>query len=114
MLSIFESFLTAAINLQLLFNVSAGLVRYSNDTTHHREEDLPLTAPEIMLVAASSTDGDHQHLPEAIEKRSWLQAVEVLSKSIFSSRLDRTFYDEMLNLVKHRLDELCSPKKHID
>lgn len=57
--------------LQILLNVSAGLVVYSSVVGNQLEIELPFIAARFVLMSATSAAGAHQDLHEALPGRAW-------------------------------------------
>lgn len=110
-LAISEAFLTTDAILQLVLNVSAGLVVYPKVIAKHLDEEMPFMATESILMAATNVGGDRQHLHEAIRKHSIAAGARIKEEGLDNDLLQRIADDELFSRVKHRLDELCDPEK---
>ncbi|CDF32419.1 unnamed protein product [Chondrus crispus] len=102
-----EAFLTADAILQLVLNVSAGLVVYPKVIAKHLEEELPFMATETILMAATRAGGDRQHLHEAIRKHSIAAGARVKEQGLDNDMLARIRDDPLFASVTPDLERLC-------
>ncbi len=72
-----EAFLAADGILEILINVSNGLVVYPNVISAHIAAELPFMATENILMAAVKAGGDRQKLHEKIRVHSHAAALQV-------------------------------------
>lgn len=72
-----EAFLAADGILEILINVSSGLVVYPNVISAHIAAELPFMATENILMAAVKTGGNRQKLHERIRVHSHTAAEQV-------------------------------------
>jgi adenylosuccinate lyase len=72
-----EAFLAADGILEILINVSSGLVVYPNVISAHITAELPFMATENILMAAVKTGGNRQKLHEKIRVHSQVAAQQV-------------------------------------
>jgi adenylosuccinate lyase len=72
-----EAFLAADGILEILINVSSGLVVWPNVISTHIAAELPFMATENILMAAVKTGGDRQKLHEKIRVHSQAAAQQV-------------------------------------
>jgi adenylosuccinate lyase len=72
-----EAFLAADGILEILINVSSGLVVYPNVISAHIAAELPFMATENILMAAVKTGGNRQNLHEKIRVHSQAAAGQV-------------------------------------
>lgn len=72
-----EAFLAADGILEILINVSSGLVVYPNVIASHIAAELPFMATENILMAAVKTGGNRQKLHEKIRVHSHAAAAQV-------------------------------------
>eukprot|EP00741_Cyanophora_paradoxa_P006840 tig00001052_g6615.t1 len=108
-----EAFLTADAILQLVLNVSDGLVVHPKIVERHLEAELPFMATENILMAAVKAGGDRQELHESIRQHSVAAGARVKDEGEDNDLLDRIRADAVFAPVKDRLDELCDPRQFV-
>lgn len=106
-LVISESFLTTDAILQLVLNVSSGMVVYPKVIAKHMQEELPFMATEGILMAATSAGGDRQELHEAIRTHSMAAGARIKEEGLSNDLLERIGNDPLFAKVKDQLVELC-------
>jgi len=112
-LSIPEAFLAADAILQLVLNVSSGIVVHPKMVQRHLEAELPFMATETILMAAVRAGGDRQTLHESIRQHSVAAGLRVKDEGADNDLLDRIRADPVFDGIKDRLDELCDPKQFV-
>jgi adenylosuccinate lyase len=112
-LSISEAFLTTDAILQLVVNVTSGLVVHPKVIAKHLEEELPFMATENILMAAVRAGGDRQTLHEAIRVHSLAAGARIKEEGLSNDLLERISNDSRFAGVKDRLPELCEPSKFV-
>ncbi|MFA5450002.1 MAG: lyase family protein, partial [Clostridia bacterium] len=65
-----QAFLTADAILELLLNITDGLVVYKKVIAQHIKEELPFMATEVILMECAKAGGDRQELHEKIRAHS--------------------------------------------
>lgn len=112
-LAISEAFLTSDAIIQLVMNVSSGLVVYPKVITKHLEEELPFMATETILMAATRAGGDRQQLHEAIRVHSIAAGVRIKEEGLSNDMLERIEKDSLFKSIHNQLEDLCDPTKFI-
>lgn len=112
-LAISESFLSTDAILQLVLNVSNGLVVHPKVIQKHLDEELPFMATETILMAATRAGGDRQELHEAIRVHSIAAGARIKDEGLSNDMLERIRKDPKFESVREQLDELCDPVKFI-
>jgi adenylosuccinate lyase len=112
-LAIAESFLAVDAILQLLLDVSRGLVVHEKVIARHLQEELPFMATETVLMAAVAAGGDRQALHEAIRKHSVAAAARVKDEGLDNDLLARLAGDPTFAAVRARLPELCDARRFV-
>ncbi len=84
-----EPFLALDGVLDLLVNVTSGLVVYENTIAANLAAELPFMASENILMAAVKAGGDRQELHEVIRTHSQAAAERVKSEGAANDLLDR-------------------------
>ena len=93
-LAIPEAFLLADSILQIVLNVSQGLVVYPATVAAHVAAELPFMATENILMAAVEAGGDRQELHERIRRHSQAAAEQVKMHGRSNDLLDRLREDD--------------------
>lgn len=108
-----EAFLTADAILQLVLNVTSGLVVHPKVVAKHLEEELPFMATETIMMAATRAGGDRQKLHEAIRQHSIAAGVRIKDEGLHNDMLERIAEDPLFESVRDQLEELCDPTKFV-
>ena len=109
-LAISEAFLATDAILQLVLNVSSGLVVHPKVVEKHLREELPFMASESILMAAVKAGGDRQTLHESIRKHSVDAGARVKEHGEANDMLERIAADPAFASVAGQLDELTDPR----
>lgn len=112
-LSIPAAFLTTDAILQLVLNVSSGLVVYPKVVNKHLMEELPFMATENILMSATRKGGDRQTLHEAIRVHSIAAGKRVKEEGLNNDLLERIRKDPLFENVRDELKELCDPSNFV-
>lgn len=112
-LAVSQAFLTADAILQLLANVSAGLVVHPKVVAKHLAEELPFMASETILMEAVRRGGDRQSLHESIRAHSVAAGARVKQEGLDNDLLRRLADDPAFAAVKDDLDSLADPRRFI-
>jgi adenylosuccinate lyase len=110
-LAIAEAFLAVDAILQLLLDVSRGLVVHEKVIARHLQDELPFMATENILMAAVAAGGDRQTLHEAIRRHSVAAAARVKDEGLDNDLLARLAAEPALAAVRARLPELCDARR---
>lgn len=108
-LAISEAFLATDAILQLVLNVSSGLVVHRKVVDKHLRAELPFMATETILMAAVRAGGDRQTLHEAIRKHSLAAGARVKEHGEANDMLERIAADPAFAAVADQLDALTDP-----
>lgn len=111
-LALAESFLTADGILNLLLNVTAGLVVHPKMIERHLNDELPFLASENILMDAVKAGGDRQALHEKLRRYSQQAAARVKDEGKDNDLLERIAADDDFHLDRRRLDELLDPRRY--
>jgi len=84
-----EPFLALDGVLDLLINVSSGLVVYEKTVAANLDAELPFMASENLMMAAAAQGGDRQELHEIIRTHSQAAAAQVKAEGKPNDLLDR-------------------------
>jgi adenylosuccinate lyase len=109
-ISIPEAFLAVDAILELVINVSDGLVVYPNVINQHVMNELPFMATENIMMAAVKKGGDRQELHEKIRTYSMQAAREVKEFGRENDLLTRIAADKEFDTTLEELEEILDPK----
>ena len=108
-----QAFLACDAILQLLLNVSQGLVVHPKVVERHLAAELPFMATETILMEAVRRGGDRQSLHEAIRQHSVAAGARVKAEGLDNDMLDRLRDDPAFASVKDDLESLCDPRRFV-
>lgn len=106
-LAISEAFLATDAIVQLVLNVSNGLVVHPKVIEKHLLEELPFMATENILMAAVRKGGDRQTLHEAIRRHSVAAGARVKEHGLDNDLMERIRNDAAFAAVRDELATLC-------
>lgn len=112
-LALSEAFLTADAILNLLIDVTAGLVVYPQVIRKHLDEELPFLATENILMAAVKKGKDRQQVHEHLRTHSQAAAQKIKEKGESNDLLERIGQDSAFGLSENELAALLQPKHFI-
>ncbi len=109
-ISVAEAFLATDAILNLVINVSDGLVVYEQVIQRHLLEELPFMATENILMDAVKLGGDRQELHEKIRVHSMAAARQVKEFGKPNDLLHRIAEDPAFGMQYEDLVQLMEPK----
>ena len=112
-LAIAEAFLASDAILQLLLDVSRGLVVHEKVIARHLAEELPFMATENILMAAVAAGGDRQALHEALRRHAVAAAARVKDEGLPNDLLARVAADPAFTAVRARLPALADARQFV-
>ncbi len=112
-LCIAESFLATDSILQLLINVTNGLVVYPNTIKHHLNQELPFMATEHILMACVQKGADRQTMHELIRQHSLEVGNAIKQHAASNNLLERIAQDPLIPLDKVELAHNMKPQNFI-
>lgn len=110
-LALGEGFLCADAILELLLNVTDGLVVQEAVIRRHVEEELPFIASEEILMEAVKAGGDRQELHEVIREAALAAAEELKTKGGPNTFLERISGHAELGPALERLRPSLAPER---
>jgi adenylosuccinate lyase len=110
-LAVPEAFLTADAILQIVLNVSRGLVVYPATIAAHIAAELPFIASENILMAGVEAGGDRQELHERIRLASQAAGEQVKLHGRANDLIQRLKADEAFKGID--IDALLEPGKFV-
>ena len=112
-ISVAEGFLAVDAILNLVINVSDGLVVYEKVINQRLMSELPFMATENILMDAVKLGGDRQELHEAIRVHSMAAAKTVKEEGKPNDLLERIANDEKFGMSLEQLQSVMNPKNFI-
>ncbi len=112
-ISVAEGFLAVDAILNLVINVSDGLVVYEKVINQRLMSELPFMATENILMDAVKLGGDRQELHEAIRVHSMAAAKTVKEEGKANDLLERIANDERFGMSLEQLQSVMNPKNFI-
>jgi len=107
-----EMFLSTDATLNLVLDVTDGLVVNPAVIRARLDEELPFLASESLMMAAVKSGGDRQDIHEAIRQASHAAAQEI-KEGRPNDLKERLKNEPLLAGVKDQMDELLDPSLHI-
>jgi len=108
-ISIPESFLTADAILDLLYNVTDGLVVYEKMIEKHVMEELPFMATENIIMEAVKKGASRQEMHEVIRENSMKAASKVKNEGLENNLLNMLAADKRIPLDSDEINNLLNP-----
>lgn len=112
-LSIPQAFLGSDAILNLLINVSRGLVVYPRIIAKRVAEELPFIVTEELLMAGVTAGGDRQVLHERIRVHALEAMRRIKEEGLSNDLLERILQDPAFAGVKDLLPTLLDPRRFI-
>jgi adenylosuccinate lyase len=97
-LSLPEAFLTADAILNLLCNITAGLIVHPKKIAAHLHEEIPFLATEHLLMEAVKKGKDRQHIHERLRKHSIAASHRIKEEGLAGDLLERIAADSEIGL----------------
>ena len=121
-LSVSEAFLACDGILDIMLNVTDGLVVYPKVIAKHLEAELPFMATENIMMECVKAGGDRQELHEKIRVHSMEAAKRVKEEGLSNDLIDRIKADPSFNIAPEKLDAMlkaenftgCAPMQVTD
>ena len=105
-----EGFLAADAILNILLNVSDGLVVYPKVVRSRVMAELPFMASENIMMKAVKKGGDRQALHEKIREYSMIAGKHVKEDGLENDLCDMILADPMFMITKEELDAILQPE----
>ncbi len=112
-LSIAEGFLATDGILELMINVTNGLVVYPKVVEAHLKKELPFMATETILMDAVKAGGDRQALHEKIRVASMQAAARVKQDGLENDLIERLLADPDFSLDEEGVARAMDPSRYI-
>ena len=111
-ISVPEAFLACDGVLDLVLNVSEGLVVYPKVVRKHLMEELPFMATENIMMDAVKAGGDRQELHERIRTLSMEAGRHVKEEGRANDLLDLIAADPVFGMSREALEECMVPERY--
>ncbi|MCX8083771.1 MAG: adenylosuccinate lyase [Calditerrivibrio sp.] len=108
-----ESFLAVDAILQLLINITDGMVVYEKMIEKHVMEELPFMATENIIMASVKKGADRQKMHEVIRQHSMEAGRKVKMDGCVNDLLERLALDEDIPLNSDEIYSIVNPKDFI-
>lgn len=112
-ISVAEAFLGIDAILNIMLNVTKGLVVYPEMIRQRIMRELPFMATENIMMDAVKKGGNRQELHEKIRQYSVEAGRNVKEKGLENDLCERILGDEMFMITKEELDSILAPEKFI-
>lgn len=108
-ISVAEGFLAVDSILNIMMNVTKGLVVYPKVVEQRVMKELPFMATENIMMSAVKKGGDRQELHERLREHSIAAAKVVKEQGLENDLIDRICSDEMFQLSRDEVDAILKP-----
>ena len=112
-LSIPEAFLAADAIVEILINITNGLVVNEKIIDKHIKEELPFMATENIIMQGVKKGGDRQELHEIIRQLSHQAAKRVKQEGLENNLIELLINDEGIKLDEEEINNILNPKNYI-
>ena len=109
-ISVAEAFLAADAILNIMINVTSGMVVYPKIVRKRVMAELPFMATENIMMDAVEKGGDRQELHEKIRQYSMEAGKKVKEEGLENDLCDRILADPMFMITKEEMDAIMSPE----
>ncbi|MGN1480940.1 adenylosuccinate lyase [Porcipelethomonas sp.] len=109
-ISVAEAFLAADSILNIMINVTSGMVVYPKIVRKRVMAELPFMATENIMMDAVKKGGDRQALHERIRQYSMEAAKRVKQEGLENDLCDRIVADPMFMITKEEMDSIMAPE----
>ena len=112
-ISVAEGFLAVDAILNILLNVTDGLVVHEKIIHQRIMKELPFMATENIMMSAVKKGGDRQELHERIRQHSIEAGRMVKDEGLENDLCDRILNDSMFMITKDEMDAIMKPELFI-
>ncbi len=105
-----EGFPAADAILNILLNISDGLVVYPKVVRSRVMDELPFMATENIMMQAVKKGGDRQELHEQLRQHAIAAAAQVKQEGLPNDMIDRVVADPAFGLERHEIDAVLVPE----
>ncbi|MGN0653839.1 MAG: adenylosuccinate lyase [Oscillospiraceae bacterium] len=112
-ISVAEAFLGVDAILNIMINVTGGLVVYDKMIERRVMNELPFMATENIMMEAVKKGGDRQELHEKIRQYSMQAGARVKSEGLDNNLCELIVNDPMFMITKEEMDSIMKPELFI-
>ena len=112
-ISMAEGFLAVDSILNIMLNVTNGLVVYPKVVRQRVMKELPFMATENIMMSAVKKGGDRQELHERLRMHSIAAAKVVKEEGLENDLIDRICADDSFMLTRSEIDAILKPENFI-
>ena len=112
-ISVPEAFLAVDAILEIMINVSSGLVVYPKVIRQRIMKELPFMATENIMMDAVKKGGDRQELHERIRELSMEAGKVVKEEGGENDLIERILADKSFNITKEEMDAILKPENYV-
>lgn len=109
-ISVAEAFLAADAILNIMINVTSGMVVYPKIVRKRVMAELPFMATENIMMDAVKKGGDRQALHEKIRQYSMEAGKKVKEEGLENDLCERILVDPMFMITKEEMDAIMAPE----
>ncbi len=109
-ISVAEAFLAADAILNIMINVTSGMVVYPKIVRKRVMAELPFMATENIMMDAVKKGGDRQALHEKIRQYSMEAGKKVKEEGLENDLCERILADPMVMITKEEMDAIMAPE----
>jgi adenylosuccinate lyase len=109
-ISVAEAFLAADSILNIMINVTSGMVVYPKIVRKRVMAELPFMATENIMMDAVKKGGDRQELHEKIRQYSMEAGKKVKEEGLENDLCERILADPMFMITKEEMDAIMKPE----
>jgi adenylosuccinate lyase len=112
-IAVAEGFLAADAILNIMMNVTNGMVVYPAVIRQRVMNELPFMATENVIMDAAARGGDRQELHEHIRQHSMAAGAEVKQKGLKNDLCERIVNDPIFGVTAEELEANLDPSNYI-
>lgn len=112
-ISVPEAFLAVDAILNIMLNVSSGLVVYPKVIHQRVMSELPFMATENIMMSAVKRGGDRQELHERIREHSMAAGKRIKEEGLDNDLIDRIVADPMFGMTRAEIEAELDPANYI-
>ena len=109
-ISVAEAFLACDAILNIMINVTSGMVVYPKIVRRRVMAELPFMATENIMMSAVKKGGNRQELHEKIRQYSMEAGKQVKEEGLDNDLCERILGDPMFMITKGEMDEIMKPE----
>ena len=111
-IAVAEAFLAVDAILNIMINVTDGLVVYEKSIRARVMRELPFMATENIMMRLVEKGGNRQEIHEALRKHSLAAAKAVKEEGKENDLVDRIAADPFFNMSKEEIESVLKPENY--